>query len=142
MALAADYATAFAQCMAMAAGSNKMDKMTKRRRGSLASGEDFVAEIRARQRNIVWPAPQVNGRLAGKLLWKGSENATPVQRAGIAIFGLFYLLAGLVFLSFAKGNHSRVGVIFAFLWLLLGARVFRNAFRRPSTGGAPKAKGH
>jgi hypothetical protein len=112
--------------------------MTKRHPERRADGEDFIREIKNRQRNIVWPGPLVNGRLVDKLLWKGSPDATAVQRVGIAIIGLSLLLAGSVFLSFAKADKSPVVAVIAYLWLLLGARTLYNAFRRRRTGGSPK----
>jgi hypothetical protein len=104
--------------------------MTKRSRTRSPTGGEFIDEIEARQRNVVWPGPQVNSRLVGKLLWQGSPGATIVQRIGLSVFGLVYLLAGLACLSFAKGTHSPLLAIFAFPWILLGARVLHNAFRK------------
>src|ERR1700691_2397619 len=112
--------------------------MTKRRRGRAEAGVRFTDELRDRQRNVVWPGPQVNSRLVGRLLWKGSPDATGVQRTGLTIFGLDYLLAGLVVLSFAKAERSMPLMVFSVPWLLLGARVLRNALRGRKTDGAPK----
>jgi hypothetical protein len=104
--------------------------MAARRLRRSESGQEFTKEIRNRQRNIVWPGPQVNNRLVGGLLWKGSRDATVVQRIGLAIFGLTYLLAGLIFLSIAKGERSVWLAMFALPWLLLGVRVLNNALRK------------
>jgi hypothetical protein len=94
--------------------------MAKRRSGEGANREDFIREIEDRQRNIVWPGPLVNARLVDKLVWKGSPDATAVQRVGIAIFGLSFLLVGSVLLSFAKADSSPVVAVIAYLSLLLG----------------------
>jgi hypothetical protein len=112
--------------------------MTKSRRAGDAAGERFADGMRDRQKNVVWPGPQANSRLVGRLLWKGSPDATAVQRIGLIIFGLGYLFAGLVLLTYANRGRSLPVAMFAVPWLLLGARVLHNAFRRRKAGGAPK----
>lgn len=74
----------------------------------------------------------------GKLLWQGSPDATAVQRIGLIIFGLGYLFAGLVLLTYANQGRSLWVALFAIPWLLLGARVLHNAFRRRKASGARK----
>ncbi len=64
------------------------------------------------------------------VLWKGSRDATTVQRVGIAIFGLAYFTAGLSFAYMAYSRHSAVIGIFSIPLILLGLRVFWNTFRR------------
>lgn len=98
----------------------------------------MAEEMRDRQRNVVWPGPQANSRLVGKLLWRGSPEATAVQRIGLIIFGLGYLFAGLVLLTYAKQGRSLWVAMFAVPWLLLGARVVHNAFRRHKARGVSK----
>jgi hypothetical protein len=115
--------------------------MTKRRRERVATGaEQFAGEIRDRQSNVVWPGPLVNARLLGKLLWKGSQGTTAVQRIGLAIFGLTYLYVGLLVLALAKEKRSLWVAMAATPWLALGARVIHNAFRKQETGVGTDAK--
>ena len=94
----------------------------------------FIDEIGAKQRNIVWPDTLVNSRAVDVLLWRGPRDATTVQRIGIALFGLGFLVFGLVFLSLAKGERSLILMIFSFGLLLLAVRLMRNAFRKRGGG--------
>lgn len=93
-------------------------------------GSSFLDNVRERQRNIVWPDTMKNGGSVDALLWKGSRDATTVQRIGIAIFGLFFLLAGIGFAYMAYLGREIVLAVFAALPTLLGLRLFRNVFRR------------
>lgn len=95
-------------------------------------------ELRNSQSNVVWPGPQANSRLVGKLLWKGSPEATAVQRIGLIIFGLSYLFAGLVLLIYANKGRSLWVAVFAVPWLLLGTRVIHKAFRKQKARGVSK----
>jgi hypothetical protein len=93
-------------------------------------GSSFLGEIRERQRNIVWPDTMRNGRSVDALLWKGSRDATTVQRVGIAIFGLCFLVAGLGFAYMAYLGREIILAAFAAIPTLLGLRLLRNVFRR------------
>ena len=80
-----------------------------------------------------------NGLSVDALLWRGSPEATTVQRVGIAIFGLLFLSLGLFFvLSIAPESNSILGVIFGLFFVAVGVRVTLNAFRhsRKSAGRA------
>src|ERR1700682_2054936 len=46
----------------------------------------LLDDLRARQRNTLWPDTLRNARTVDAFLWKGSPDATPIQRAGSAIF--------------------------------------------------------
>lgn len=72
----------------------------------------------------------VNGSSVDGLLWKGSPQATKVQRVGIVIFGLTFFSFGLFFLAY--GIETRVGfeIAFSLLWLGLGTKITLNAFKR------------
>ena len=94
------------------------------------SSKQFLDDARARQRNTAWPDTLRNGVSVDALLWKGSRDATTVQRVGIAIFGLALLSAGLNFAYMSYSRHSAVIAIFSIPFLLLGLRVFWNTFRR------------
>ena len=98
----------------------------------------FIDEIRAKQRNIVWPDTLVNSRAVDVLLWKGSRDATTVQRIVMVLYGLVFLICGLVFSSLAKGERSLILMIFSFGLLLLAVKLMRNAFR--NRGGGPGSK--
>ncbi len=92
------------------------------------SSKQLLDDVRARQRNTVWPDNLRNGLRVNALLWKGSRDATTVQRVGIAIFGLALLSAGLNFAYMSYSQHSTVIAIVSIPFLLLGLRVFWNTF--------------
>ena len=93
-------------------------------------------DIQARQRNTVWPDTLRNGRTVDSFIWNGSPDATPVQRVGIAIFGVAFLVISLLFMFLANLTASKSGlvaslsfVLVGFAFLALAFRIFRNAFR-------------
>ena len=88
----------------------------------------LLDEARSKQSNVEWPDAPKNAVSVDALLWKGSPNATTIQRIGIAVFGLTFLFCGIGFLAMIP--HSAVLVIIGIPFLLLGLRVLRNAFRR------------
>ena len=81
--------------------------------------ERLIEEIKAKQRNTVWPDTLMNGRSVDEFLWKGSPDAPLVQRMGAWIFGLAFMLIA-------------VGVIAAGLALV----VFGTVSKTPSLGVA------
>jgi hypothetical protein len=104
---------------------------------NLASGEantskkrqHFIEEIKAKQRNTVWPDTLVNSRAVDYLIFKGSKGATRLQRIGIALFGVFFMLAGVAFIGIGRESHSVLWIVISLAWFLLGMRVLINAFR-------------
>jgi hypothetical protein len=100
----------------------------------------FIDEVRARQRNIVFPDTVRNGRAVDAFFWNGSPNPTLVQRIAAWIFGLVFMGSGLLFLPMAAevrdAEHSWIGAwvytLIAVLFILGGIKVFRNGFARPT----------
>jgi hypothetical protein len=92
----------------------------------------FSDDLQARQRNTVWPDTLRNGRTVDAFLWKGSPDATPVQRVGSAIIGLAFLAMGFtfVFISvYREGSGSSLFImLFGLFWILIGCKLFGNAF--------------
>jgi len=96
---------------------------------------DALEEIRARQRNTVWPDTLRNGRLADAFIWKGSPHATLVQRTGIGLFGLLSLCPAVLLLHF--GCFQPGPLLFKAFMLLcavpfvaIALKLLTNAFRR------------
>ena len=83
------------------------------------SSKQLLNDVRARQRNTVWPDTLRNGLSVDGLLWKGCHNATTVQRVGIAIFGLAFLTAGLTFAYTAYSQRSAIIAILSVPFILL-----------------------
>jgi hypothetical protein len=109
-----------------------------RRHSGAGDPQKFIDEIRAKQRNIVFPDGLANGAAVDKFLLKGSPNPSLVQRVGAWLFGLIFLLVGVVFLGIARTNGSRLWAFVAFGFLLLGVKVFLNGFRRREPGPPTK----
>ena len=77
-----------------------------------------------------------NSRGVDEFLWKGAPNAPLVQRIGAWIFGIMFLLFGIVFLDIAHKMHSPFDLVIALAFFALGTRVCLNGFRR-SDGKPP-----
>jgi hypothetical protein len=91
-------------------------------------------EIEAKQRATVWPDTLRNGLSVDAFLWKGDPHAKPVQRVGLIIFALTFLLLAFAMLSafIAKRSEdgSFLGLLLSLGFLLLSVRLLRNAFLR------------
>jgi hypothetical protein len=90
---------------------------------------DFIEEIKAKQRNTVWPEMLANSRAVDSLAFLGDRNATPVQRIGIGLFGAFFVLAGIAFIGIGRDLHSILPFLVSFVAFLLGGLVLFNAVR-------------
>jgi hypothetical protein len=95
-----------------------------------ASRKKFIEEIKAKQRNTVWPGPMINSRGVDELLWRGDPNAPLVQRIAAWLFGLVFVLIGLGWLDVAYQKHWIAFGVLSIAWFYLGGRVFLNGFRR------------
>jgi len=90
----------------------------------------LVEQVKAKQRNIIWPDTMINGRGVDEFLWKGSPDAPLVQRIAAWVFGVFFVLASLAWLAAAFERHSVVVGVLSIAWFLVGGKVFLNGFRR------------
>jgi hypothetical protein len=70
------------------------------------------------------------GNYDSKFLLLGSAHPTIVQRIGAWLLGVFLVSVGLFFAYDAYRSRSASGVFFAGVWMLGGALLFRNGFRR------------
>ena len=92
----------------------------------------FEQEIRSRQRNIVFPDTVRNDRLVNVFLWRGSPNPPLVQRIAAWLFGLIFMVSGLVSLNIAV-DERKGGLplfIIAVAYFTLGIKIFWNGFPR------------
>jgi|HubBroStandDraft_1064217.scaffolds.fasta_scaffold383198_2 hypothetical protein len=103
--------------------------------------DNFIEETRASQRNIAFPDTVRNGRSVDAFLWRGSPYPQPlVQRIAAWMFGAAFVCMGTVCFSMAVkervGHGFSFGVVFlvalSICFVLVGARIFRNGFPRPS----------
>ena len=118
--------------------------------------DPFLEEAKARQRNIVFPDTVRNGRAVDVFLWRGSPNPTLVQRIAAWMFGVALIISGLLFLSMLPQTADRdrdgpwiasqpwivwlgygLTLVFAFVFISVGARLIRNGFPRPTQPKTP-----
>jgi hypothetical protein len=89
-------------------------------------------DIEAKQRATVWPDTLRNGRSVDAFLWRGDPHAKPIQRAGLVVFGLTFLLLAIAIGSvpFDRGFPDGwvADFLMALIGLLISMRLFRNAF--------------
>jgi hypothetical protein len=69
----------------------------------------FLQEWRDRQRNIVFPDTVRNARPFYNLLWKGSADATPLQRIGVVLVAMPFLVYGAGALRQIAHTRVRTG---------------------------------
>jgi hypothetical protein len=90
----------------------------------------YIEDVRHSQRNTVFPDTLRGGRSVDELLFKGSPNAPLVQRIGVIVLALCYILAGLSFVLMAfEGRHWFLAA-FAVLIFAVAGLFIRNAFRK------------
>ena len=90
----------------------------------------YLDEVRAKQRNTVWPDPLRNSRAVDEFLWRGSSKAPLVQRGGTLIFGLAYLLSGAGLAGVLVDRHAYVLlIIVVMLWVVAG-KLLLNVVRK------------
>jgi hypothetical protein len=96
--------------------------------------DKIVDELKAKQSNTVWPDPMINSRSVDEFLWKGSTDAPLVQRIGAWIFGLAFILVGVLFVEADRESSpdrkSLAAVIVGVAFFWIGVKVFLNGFRR------------
>jgi hypothetical protein len=106
-----------------------------------------IEDVRAKQRNTVWPDAMINSRSVDAFLWKGSPNAPLVQRIGAWIFGLTFILLGLGWVAVAYEKDDLVFGVLSIAWFAVGGKVFSNGIRRrkvekPSDHGTDEQTRH
>jgi hypothetical protein len=94
--------------------------------------ERFRAYVEAKQRNIDWPDTLRNSSSVDGFLWKGSKHLTGVQRAGLWIFGIFFLFASVGLALTAWEQHAGLALLPVAFGLFIAARLIRNACRQNS----------
>ena len=97
--------------------------------------EKLVDEVEFKQSNTTWPDVIVNASNADELMWKGSRRITRIQRVGVAVFGLVFVLSGVSFAS----SFPRVGwwlsIPIAIAFIIVGCKLLWNSVRK---NDAPK----
>jgi hypothetical protein len=87
----------------------------------------------------VFPDTLRASRSVDEFLWKGDPKATPIQRAGLPVFGTFWFFLFAVSVAvIVKSAIERdfttatICALFAVLFGVVDFRIFRNAFRHKS----------
>ncbi len=95
--------------------------------------EQLLKEIDRDQSPVTWPQTLNSGRAVDQFLWKGDPKATPIQRVGLVIFALMFLLVFVSFVVVIIVIHDWVVILFGMMMTTLsGIAAFRflsNAFR-------------
>ena len=96
--------------------------------------EKIKADVEARQESILLEDQFRNNESVERLFWKGNPHARPVQRAGLLIFGIAFLLLGLgaFIASSEQMDDAKSGFlgILGVASVLIAFRLIWNAFRR------------
>jgi hypothetical protein len=90
--------------------------------------EKLVDDVEFKQRNTTWPDAMVNASSVDELLFKGSPRMTKVQRAGVVIIGLAYIVVAVGLIILSGGNF--IGVFIAIVGLFLGGKFLWNSIRK------------
>ena len=99
-------------------------------RPTAKSTQEVVDELKARQRNLVWPDALISSRRVDEFLWRGAPDAPLVQRVGARLFGLAFTLAGIFGLIVTYEKHFIAFGILSIVCIYVGGRIFLNGFLR------------
>ena len=90
--------------------------------------QELVRDIERRQRNTTWPDVMANASNADALMWRGSRRITKIQRVGVGLFGLMFLLAGINVASSSSGLW--LGYFIAAAAAFVGCKLLWNSIRK------------
>jgi hypothetical protein len=76
--------------------ARQLGRLTMEKKTNISGRKKFIESIKAKQRNTVWPDTLINSRGVDEFLWKGSPDPSLVQRLAAFIFGLTFVLLGVV----------------------------------------------
>jgi hypothetical protein len=109
------------------------------------SFEQIREETEQAQRTTLWPDNLRNTKTVYAFLWQGDPNAKIVQRVGLIVFALFFLIWAVYILSsFAEAqpeDRSALGLMAGLVFALISVHLIRNAFlKRQTSSEAPDDK--
>jgi hypothetical protein len=95
---------------------------------------ELRTDAQARQKSILGEDQFRNSRIVTSFLWHGDPNATLIQRAGLFLFGLVFLLcatiAVLLWFENKPDDRSLLSFVFALVLILIAGRLFRNGLMK------------
>jgi hypothetical protein len=93
--------------------------------------EKLVDDVEFRQRNTTWPDAMLNASSVDEVLWKRSRHITKIQRVGVALLGLAFVLIGILFIGDLDLGGSRLlSVLFGTGSLLIAGKLLWNSIRK------------
>jgi hypothetical protein len=94
--------------------------------------EHLRRDLEEKQSATTFPETLRAGRSVDEFLWKGDSKATPIQRVGLFIFALMFLLPFIGFVVFTIIDpywiNKLMGLVLGTLSGIAGFRLLRNAF--------------
>jgi hypothetical protein len=95
--------------------------------------DEMLKEIRRKQGAAKWPETLEAGRSVDEFLWKGDPRAKPVQRVGLAIYGVGFLsffVVAIVLIVVGRDWPDIIGgLVIGTPSSIFAFRFLRNAFR-------------
>lgn len=93
-------------------------------------GEDLFTEMELRQRNTTFPDVMKNASSVDALMWHGSSRITKVQRVGVGLFGLVFILAGVFFAQNSYQNGFWPAYLISGVLIGAGCKLVWNSIRQ------------
>jgi hypothetical protein len=90
----------------------------------------YIESVKNSQKNVLWPDVLRGGHSVDELFWKGTRGAPLIQRIGIMLFALAYLMLAVMFLSMAIEQGSWLAAGSTAILLGIGGWFIRNALRK------------
>jgi hypothetical protein len=91
--------------------------------------DDLIEDLARSQGNTSPPDIIRNTARAEGFLWKGSPDATPVQRIAFFLFGVMFLCQAFFTVPLGAGERSFPVILFGYALGFIGLRLLYNAFR-------------
>jgi membrane associated rhomboid family serine protease len=95
--------------------------------------ERIRKDVEERQRGILVPNLIRSGRSVDEFMWKGDPKASLVQRIGLLIFGLMFLVLfaiAVFILATMTWEGALVGTVMGSISGIFSFRFLRNAFKK------------
>jgi hypothetical protein len=92
--------------------------------------EELVGDIERRQRNITFPDAMLNSSNADDLMWHGSPRITKVQRVGVGLFGIAFLMASVGLGNIMVQDRAWPALVVSTGFAYVGYRLLRNSIRK------------
>ncbi len=102
----------------------------KQRSGSKKELDPYIEDMRDRQRNTVFPDTLRGGRSVDELLFKGVPHAPLVQRIGVLVIALSYVIIGVAFVLMTLEKKQWLTGLFAAVIFAAAGWFIRNALRK------------